>query len=130
MATGGGNRTSRTRNPGSPSSTPNSKRSPQISVKESSPCRPSERLNPKTIDPVSVLYVLICKFEHSNNLMCKMTHVRIQMINHDRMYLFIYSLKTVLENNQHLQQCIVMVEFHAGSQACVTYSLGHSRKHP
>lgn len=48
MATGGANRT---RNPGSPSSTPNSKRSPQISLKESSPCRPSERLNPKTIDP-------------------------------------------------------------------------------
>ncbi|CAB3992788.1 Hypothetical predicted protein [Paramuricea clavata] len=48
MATGGANRT---RNPGSPSSTPNSKRSPQLSLKESSPCRPSERLNPKTIDP-------------------------------------------------------------------------------
>jgi hypothetical protein len=54
--------------------------------------------------------------------------ILLQMINHDRMYLFIYSLKTMLENNQHLQQCIVMVEFHAGSQVCVTYSLGHSSR--
>ena len=55
MATGGTHRPgpscSTSRNFKSSSTTPNSKRNPQISVKESSPCRPSERLNPKTIDP-------------------------------------------------------------------------------
>ena len=59
MATGGPNKTSGTEKTGRPSSTPSSKRSPQIPLKESTSYRPSERLNPKTIDPVSAALFLV-----------------------------------------------------------------------
>lgn len=70
MATGGTNKTSRADRTGSgrPSSTSSSRRSPQISLKESSLCRPSERLNPKTIDPVSGALFLIIIYAIKNQI--------------------------------------------------------------
>ena len=104
MATGGTNKTSRADRTGSgrPSSISSSRRSPQIALKESSSCRPSERLNPKTIDPVSgALFQIII-------------YANIRTIS---VYILIYSSKTMLENNQHFQQFIAMVVCLAGSFA-------------